>query len=51
MANLYLSDLSEDKQSDNFLGKGVEELKKQAEEQGCEVVVGEYFKKEDYKLE
>jgi len=45
MAEVYLSDLAEDKQTDAFLGKGTEELKKKAEELGCEVIVGEYLKK------
>jgi hypothetical protein len=45
MAKVYLSDLAEDKQTDSFLGKGTEALKKEAEEKGIEVVVGEYFDK------
>ena len=44
MSYVYASDLSKDKQSDEFLGKGFEELAKKAEEKGEEVVVGEFFK-------
>ena len=45
MSKVYLSDLAEDKQTDAFLGKGTEELKKKAEELEEEVVVGEFFAK------
>ena len=45
MAEVYLSDLAEDKQTDAFLGKGTEALKKEAEEKGVEVVVGEFYSK------
>ena len=45
MAYVYLRDLDKDKQNEGFLGKGINELKEQAEKENKEVIVGEYFEK------
>jgi hypothetical protein len=45
MADVYLRDLAEDKQTDAFLGEGTEALKKKAEELDEDVVVGYYLDK------
>jgi len=45
MTTIYLSDLKEDKQTDIFMGKGTEALKREAEKKDCEVIIGEFNKK------
>lgn len=42
---VYLRDLEKDKQTEEFLGKGLEALKKKAKQFNREVVVGYYLDK------
>lgn len=40
---VYLRDLKEELQTEEFLGKGLNELKKKAKKENKEIVVGKYF--------
>lgn len=42
---VYLRDLDKEKQTDSFLGKGTEKLKKKADKEGYNVIVGYYLKR------
>lgn len=42
---VYLRDLDKDKQSEVFLGKGLDKLKKIADKKNCEIIVGYYLDK------
>jgi|WetSurMetagenome_2_1015567.scaffolds.fasta_scaffold182623_2 hypothetical protein len=48
MAYVLASDLSEDKQTDSFMGKGFEEALRKAKEQDCDLVIGEYYKNDKW---
>lgn len=42
MAQIYASDLKQEKQNDAFMGRGFEEAFRKAKEKGAELVIGEY---------
>ena len=43
MVYLYASDITKEKRTDAFLGEGTEQLIKEAEEKGEEVIIGTYW--------
>jgi hypothetical protein len=48
MTTIYARDLKEENQTDAFMGAGFEEAMKKAEENGNDLAIGEFCKKEDW---
>ena len=48
---MYASDLHPSKRTDSFMGEGFEEMLKKAEEQGEELVIGEFSKNSEWRIE
>ena len=51
MAYIYASDLTEDKRTDAFMGEGFEESLKKAKEEGLDLVIGEYYSNNKWRIE
>lgn len=48
MTTIYARDLKKENQTDAFMGVGFEEAMKKAEENGNDLVIGEFYKKEEW---
>lgn len=51
MTRLYATDLSPEKRTDTFMGKGFEAMMKKAEDEGCELIIGEYYENKDWEID
>ncbi len=49
MSEVYASDIAPEKRNDAFFGEGFEEALKKAEEKGEELVIGDYYRNEDWR--
>ena len=51
MTKIYASDLKEEKRTDAFMGKGFEEKLKEAQDQDCELIVGEFCENDKWEVD